>query len=220
MNKLEIWKQNECRPTRQVFSIQAFTLIEVLTVVAIIALLATIVIPLATNLLSSAERSKTELSMRAIYSSIELYKQDVGKYPYPDDPKSDVKGTDENLDGYLRWAPDGSANEGLMNQLISLYGYSYDGDEIDLDTGYLIDAWGNPYHFVRGNNANRKDGPNPYDPSLPHDLNKPKDADIPAADSDWNSADKNAHIYIYSEGDMNDPETWVYLRDSKVKEEE
>ncbi len=198
----------------------AFTLVEILVVVSIMALLAVLLMPALAGLLTSSAKAQTELSLRAVYNSIELQKQDTGKYPYPDDAKGTTPGTDEYNDGYLRWGAEGTAKVGIMNALMDKYGYSYDGEEIDQETGRLLDGWGNPFRFVRGNNANRKNGPTPYDPDLPHDLNKPKDNNIKASDSDWNATDKSAYVYIWSEGEEGIPESWIYFKDADLSKDE
>ena len=177
-------------------SLVGFTLIEILVVVSIMALLGVLLMPALSGLMTSAAKAQTELSLRAVYNSIELQKQDTGQYPYPDDAKGTIPGTDAFNDGYLRWGAEGTAKVGIMNALMDKYGYSYDGEELDRETGHLLDGWGQPFRFVRGNNANRKNGPTAYDPNLPHDLNKPKDSNVKAEDSDWNAQDKSAYIYI------------------------
>ncbi len=59
----------------------AFTLIEVLIVVVIMAILAAVIIPQFSTATSDAKRSSLEFNMHAIRSQIELYKVHHGSYP-------------------------------------------------------------------------------------------------------------------------------------------
>lgn len=60
---------------------KAFTLIELLTVIAIIAILAAIIFPVFSKAKESAFRSSDISSMNALRSSLQLYKVDQGGYP-------------------------------------------------------------------------------------------------------------------------------------------
>lgn len=60
---------------------KAFTLIELLTVIAIIGILAAIIIPTVTNVRTSANKSKTRVQFSQWSSSVELFKQEYGFYP-------------------------------------------------------------------------------------------------------------------------------------------
>lgn len=78
---------------------KAFTLIELLIVVAIIAILAAIAVP---NFLEAQTRSKVSRNMadmRAFVTAIESYHIDQSKFPYPSDPF----GRPETLPGATPW---------------------------------------------------------------------------------------------------------------------
>jgi prepilin-type N-terminal cleavage/methylation domain-containing protein len=60
---------------------KAFTLIELLTVIAIIGILAGIIIPTVGSVKTSANKSKTKVQFSQWAASVELFKQDYGFYP-------------------------------------------------------------------------------------------------------------------------------------------
>ena len=60
---------------------KAFTLIEVLIVVVIMAILAAVIIPQFSTATSDAKRSALEFNMHTLRSQIELYKVHHGSYP-------------------------------------------------------------------------------------------------------------------------------------------
>lgn len=62
---------------------RAFTLLEMLTVVGIIALLATILLPVISRVRNSARNADTSNTIAQIFKAIEQYKQDQGAYPGP-----------------------------------------------------------------------------------------------------------------------------------------
>jgi prepilin-type N-terminal cleavage/methylation domain-containing protein len=60
---------------------RAFTLIELLTVIAIIALLSAIIFPVFARVKLNAYKSGDMASMNSIRSSLQLYRDDQGGYP-------------------------------------------------------------------------------------------------------------------------------------------
>lgn len=60
---------------------KGFTLIELLTVIAIIAILAAIIFPVAGTVREQARRSACISNLKQIFTSLELYKLDAGAYP-------------------------------------------------------------------------------------------------------------------------------------------
>lgn len=61
---------------------KAFTLIELLTVIAIIGILAAIIIPTVSSVRTSANKAKSKVQFGQWASAIGLFKQDYGFYPY------------------------------------------------------------------------------------------------------------------------------------------
>lgn len=70
------------RPSTQ----KAFTLIELITVVTIIALLFSLVVGGFTYADRYSKRSKTKITIKAVRSGLENYKQEFGAYPMPRSP--------------------------------------------------------------------------------------------------------------------------------------
>jgi len=61
-----------------------FTLIEVMVVIVILAVMATIVIPNIMDRPDQAKRTKAELDMKSISQTLELYRLDNNRYPSTD----------------------------------------------------------------------------------------------------------------------------------------
>jgi general secretion pathway protein G len=61
--------------------LRGFTFIEVMVVVAILALLAILVIPRLTGRVDEAKITKTVVQIREIMQALELYRLDNGRYP-------------------------------------------------------------------------------------------------------------------------------------------
>jgi len=64
---------------------KAFTLIELLIVVAIIAILAAIAVPNFLEAQTRAKVSRTKADMRTVATALESYRVDSNRYPFPDD---------------------------------------------------------------------------------------------------------------------------------------
>lgn len=102
--------------------IQGFTLIEMLVVLGIIALLATLVAPQVIKYLSKAKTDTATAQIKNLQSAIELYFLDTGQYP--------------------------SSSEGLLNLLKAPDGLvNWNGPYLKGKEG-LIDPWGKPYLYV------------------------------------------------------------------------
>ncbi|MDZ7828510.1 MAG: type II secretion system major pseudopilin GspG [Halofilum sp. (in: g-proteobacteria)] len=102
-----------------------FTLIEVMVVVAILAILAAVVVPRVMDEPAKARRAKVQQDIRAIESALDLYKLDNYRYPTTDQglealvspPSSGPEPENYKEGGYLRKLPE--------------------------------DPWGNPYRYLR-----------------------------------------------------------------------
>ena len=60
---------------------QAFTLIELMIVIVILGLLATVVVPRILNRPEQARRMKAKMDIRSIESTLALFKIDTGRFP-------------------------------------------------------------------------------------------------------------------------------------------
>ena len=108
------------RPQRQ----SGFTLIEVMVVVAILAILAAVIVPRVMDEPAKAREAKVRQDLRAIESALDLYKLDNYRYPT----------TDQGLEALVE--PPSSGPEPRNYK----------------DGGYLrklpTDPWGNPYQYL------------------------------------------------------------------------
>jgi prepilin-type N-terminal cleavage/methylation domain-containing protein len=147
---------------------QGFTLIEMITVVAIIVILAGLVISVSGLVNQKANRTKAEGEMKVIYGKLDEYKNDNGIYPQTDetdklDPRVDVSPTAgkyvrANLKLYSALtgdfepadAPDGKPEKG--NKIYHTFppsqlNYVKDGSGGVASVRYISDPWGNPYGY-------------------------------------------------------------------------
>lgn len=99
---------------------RAFTLIELMVVVVILGLLATIMMPKILGKPEQARRVKAKADIRSIQSALAMFKTDTGSFPT----------TSEGLEVLV-------TNPGIR-------GYSKDGYLDALQT----DPWGNPYVYI------------------------------------------------------------------------
>jgi general secretion pathway protein G len=114
------------RKTRSRRRSGGFTLMEVLLVVAILIILASLATIAITRTFEGAKKNKASLDIQGIKTGINAYYLDIGSYP----PSLDA----------LEIAP-----EGLPNPL------KWNGPY--LENGVPVDPWGNPYQYTMENNA-------------------------------------------------------------------
>jgi len=100
---------------------RGFTLIEILVVIAIIAMLAAIVGPAVMNKLGGAKSKTAAIQIADIDKSLDLFKLDVGRYPT----------NAEGLQALVTQPPTASGWNGPY-----------------LKGGLPSDPWGNPYHYA------------------------------------------------------------------------
>ena len=188
---------------------QAFTLVELMIVMAIIAVLSALILTAVIGTQRSVDYMQTTTLVESLGFSMKIYQLDSRGYPFPDDSTNPAD-PDQKRIGFLRY--DRTLNTpGIINHLVNVQGYAFDSNNLLDENNHLTDAWGNAIIYVLGNYKNRI-GNTGYDNTKPQDLNKPKDGDIPAADSNWNTKDSGKFPYIYSTGEITEEgdSAWIY----------
>jgi len=104
----------------------AFTLIELMVVVAIIAFLATLAIPTFSRFFAKAKRTEAYLNLSSIYAAQKAYFAEHGKY-------TDVL----NGENGLGWKPEGYHGGGKNEKFCYTYGFSYGTEGSNYFTGNL-----------------------------------------------------------------------------------
>ncbi|WP_221028844.1 type II secretion system protein [Actomonas aquatica] len=126
---------------------RGFSLIEVLTVVVIIGILAAITIPVLSGARASADRAKTKAQFSQWASAMELYRQEYGFYPnIATGGKVDPERFAAELTG--RTLSGAAIGEGYGNRK-ALRFYTLSADELDDDGLLLLDGFGNDDIAVR-----------------------------------------------------------------------
>jgi len=129
-----------------------FTLIELMIVVVILGLLATIVVPRILNRPEQARRMKAKVEIRSIESALALFKTDTGRFPTTSEglealvSNPGIKGY--NGDGYLDKVPvDPWDNKyiyispGVRNKDYELESYGKDGEDGGTGDNADIESW-------------------------------------------------------------------------------
>jgi len=132
---------------------KAFTLIEMLVVIAIIALLLGILVPAVTNTLQSAKKTKAATQCGAIADAVKLFYNDYGYLPAPLTAQGFAPGTGEDAAGYfdeddskqilqvLMAEPENYNNNHSLNPKQKIF---IDLEDMEED-GTMLDPWGNQY---------------------------------------------------------------------------
>jgi prepilin-type N-terminal cleavage/methylation domain-containing protein len=131
-----------------------FTLIEMLTVIGIIAILAAILFPTINIIMTKAKENKAKTQMNAIKTAIMMYYTDYGLYPSHEDLTDETNY--RNLMEYLICADGPGAvtsqeyNPRKKRYLDAPSNYTNDSDALgtgEADVGDYADPWGNRYRI-------------------------------------------------------------------------
>jgi prepilin-type N-terminal cleavage/methylation domain-containing protein len=120
----------------------AFTLIELLTVIAIIGILAGIIIPTVGSVKTSANKAKTKVQFSQWSNAMTLFKQEYGYYPTIESGNkiqlASFAGalTGRNVDGTRPSSTPAGNTKGLSF-------YSIADSELDESKTHIVDAFGN-----------------------------------------------------------------------------
>ena len=129
---------------------KAFTLVELLTVMAVIAILAAITFGISAGVYERQARTKAQAELSSLASALEAYRSEHGAYP-------EAPGTDWNANAVILFdaltgqiEPDGDAitPRGRAFVDISKYDLETEGSDGDIpDESRFLDPWGNPYAY-------------------------------------------------------------------------
>jgi len=131
---------------------EGFTLIELMIVVVILGLLATMVMPKVLSKPEQARRTKAKVDVRSIQSALALFKTDTGRFPTTSEglralvANPGIKGYDR--DAYLERVPtDPWGNQyvyicpGIHSKDYDLESYGKDGEDGGVDDDADIESW-------------------------------------------------------------------------------
>ena len=140
------------KENRQRLQKAGFTLIELMIVVVILGLLATIVVPRMLDRPEQARRMKAKIDIRSIESALRLFKTDTGRFPTTSEglevlvSDPGIKGYDS--DGYLDKVPlDPWGNRylylypGVHSRDYDLESYGKDGEDGGTGNNADIESW-------------------------------------------------------------------------------
>ena len=137
---------------KQQFSNTGFTLIELMIVVVILGLLATIIMPKILDRPEQARRMKAKVDIRGIESALALFKTDTGRFPTTSEgldvlvSNQGIKGY--NADGYLDKVPSDPwgtkyvyISPGVNSRDYDLKSYGQDGESGGAEDSADIESW-------------------------------------------------------------------------------
>jgi len=137
---------------REDFDARGFTLIELMIVIVILGLLATIVMPKILNRPEQARRMKARIDIRNIESALALFKTDTGRFPTTSEgfealvKDPGIKGY--NSDGYLDKVPTDPWGHkyiyicpGVHSRDYDLESYGKDGEDGGTEDSADIESW-------------------------------------------------------------------------------
>lgn len=122
---------------------RAFTLIELLTVIAVIAILAAILIPTVGAVRVSAHQAKTRALFSQWASAMELFRQEYGYYPSIDGDGNRKVDTERFAVTLTGRSLDGSTPSDPAGNRKRLAFYRLSAGELDAAGERLVDAFGN-----------------------------------------------------------------------------
>ncbi|MFC1761581.1 type II secretion system major pseudopilin GspG [Planctomycetota bacterium] len=131
---------------------RAFTLIELMIVVVILGILATVVMPRILSRPDQARRTKAQLDIQNLQTALALFRTDTGRFPTTAEGLgalvSDPGVRNFNNDGYLDQVPlDPWSNEyiylcpGLQGKDYDLESYGKDGEDGGVEDDADIESW-------------------------------------------------------------------------------
>jgi len=123
----------------------AFTLIEILTVIAIIAVLASLILATSGYVQERAGRARAEAEIQALSNAIEAYKLDNGDYPQGDGGPTS---TNDLIDALVPAA--GSGGKVYFEIPIKMFQGYRSGTDYEAArnaANALVDPFGNPYRY-------------------------------------------------------------------------
>lgn len=115
-----------------------FTLVELLTVIAIIALLAGLIFPAVISVQDKAKRSKAKSMIQSLSVALKMYQNDFGVYPTDTDVGATSGAAALNIALGQRHIGTSAGNVGPYMEFKTK----------DLNgSGEVIDPWGTPYYY-------------------------------------------------------------------------
>ena len=140
------------RIKKQQLRAAGFTLIELMIVVVILGLLATIIMPRILNRPEQARRMKAKVDIRSIESALALFKTDTGRFPTTSEglealvSNPGIKGY--HIDGYLDKVPSDPwggkyiyISPGVHSRDYDLESYGKDGEDGGTEDNADIESW-------------------------------------------------------------------------------
>ncbi|MCF7688053.1 MAG: prepilin-type N-terminal cleavage/methylation domain-containing protein [Cephaloticoccus sp.] len=131
------------RPARPL-SWQAFTLIELLTVITIIGILSGIVIGVGRHAAESGKVARAQVEMASISTALESYKRQCGDYPRTASAPQLLQALMGKLGPTL--TPLNPSGRVLLD--MALFTTDGAGDPLTDSSLSLADPWGNPYRYA------------------------------------------------------------------------
>jgi len=116
-----------------------FTLVELMVVIAIIALLAALVFPMIQRAQKAADLRKAQIEVEALASALRAYLQEYSRWPVGNAAEGDVNITIVKI---LTAHPDARTQNPRGRIFLRLNTVATNA------SGAVIDPWGNPYRFA------------------------------------------------------------------------